>query len=163
LLGAVTDAPGGAALMLDVRIRWSRVSSRDDDERWSWTRVLYAYTVPPRDEIVYIGKADFCTVRERWYRSAKAHVWDSLEDERGKLKHAVLVGDVLLAGGSRLSVELLSDIESLLISRVAPWANRQCISSRIARPGLRVRCEGQWPLATRTFLDQQVADPYDPG
>jgi hypothetical protein len=125
-----------------------------DDPRWALARVLYAYTVPPRDDIVYIGKADFCTVRERWCRSAKEAFWDYLEAGLGKRKHAVFVGGVELTGSRRLSVELLADIESLLIARVRPPGNRQCLQSRITRPGMRVRCAGAWPSPVRVFVDE---------
>lgn len=136
-----------------VRVHWDLIES-DVDERWDWTRVLYAYTVPPRDEIVYIGKADGRTVRERWNRSSKEDFWKALEREQRMFRHGVLVGDLELEGGARLTRELLADIESSLIHRVQPWGNIQACYSRISRPGLRVLCFGKWPFARASFVDR---------
>jgi hypothetical protein len=83
---------------------------------------------------------------------AKPEFWEYL-DQRGMDAHAVLVGDVELAPGRRLSRELLADIESLLIKRLRPAGNIQAIRSRISRPGLDVTCEGDWPHERRRFLD----------
>lgn len=121
---------------------------------WQLCRLLYAYLVPP-EEIVYIGKADYRSVHERWQRSAKPRFWAALERERGFQKHAVLVGAVDLEHGRRLSADLLGDIESLLIHRVRPWGNRsQSTRTRVSRPaGLIVECRGAWPIEPRRFID----------
>lgn len=139
---------------MHIDLLWYRITDRETDPMWQLSRVLYAYTAPPDDAVFYIGKADFCTVRERWYRSAKPNLWDTLERECRKFRHAVLVGSAVLSNGRRLSSQLLGDVESLLIKTLAPPGNRQCITSRIARPGLRVRCGGEWPLQKRTFVDR---------
>lgn len=139
-------------IVADVRLYWS-VLEREEDPRWQWSRVLYAY-LGPRREILYIGKVDYSTVRERWRRSAKAGFWDDLERERGIYRHVAIVGDVELEDERRLSVSLLGDIESLLIHRLQPWGNIQATRSRVVRPGLRVRCTGAWPLREHTFDDE---------
>lgn len=58
-------------------------------------------------------------------------------------------------GNCRLTRELLSDIESLLICEVKPWGNIQCQLSRIARPGLKVVCGSDWPLSIKVFSDNR--------
>src|SRR2546425_11276404 len=119
--------------MADVLVRWDRVTT-EDDERWSWRRVLYGYLAPPHGEIVYIGKADYCSVYERWTESAKPKMWAKL-DAAGIRKHCLIVGDIELPRGRRLSVALLGDVESLLIYSVQPSANTACRRLRITRPG----------------------------
>jgi hypothetical protein len=65
-----------------IRVRWERITPRSE-ALFQLGRVLYAYIVPPKKEIVYIGKADGCTVGQRWCQSAKPEFWEYL-DERGK-------------------------------------------------------------------------------
>lgn len=135
-----------------VRVEWRRISP-ESEGLFRAARVLYAYVVPPHNEIVYVGKAGGKTVGERWSWSAKEDFWSDLERERGMKYHAVLVGELELPKGLRLTRQLLADVESLLISRVNPWGNIQSVRSRISRPGLRVVCLGEWPLAKATFID----------
>jgi hypothetical protein len=137
-----------------VTVHWSAVRPSLKDQQWGKTRCLYAYVAPDKRELLYIGKADGKTVRDRWLRSAKEEFWEELEKQRGIRQHAVIVGDVKIENGRRLSRELLADIESLLITRLKPWGNIQSMKSRISRPGLRVRCEGAWPHERRAFADR---------
>jgi hypothetical protein len=123
------------------------------EEAWEATRCLYAYLAPPRDEIVYIGKSWSVSVRNRWRREAKPAFWEDLERERGIFEHAVLGGFVSPPLGGRLTHQLLTDAESLLIQQVQPWGNIQSRSSRTSRPGMTLRCRGDWPLRRRTFRD----------
>jgi len=132
-------------------LRWRIVS--DDSDLWDYVRALYAYFTVDDKEILYIGKAARKTVRERWNRSAKKDFWDALEGERNIHEHIVRVGELWLDEGRKLSGELLLDVESLLIKRLRPWGNIRSRSSRISRPGLRVRCDGDWPLKRREFHD----------
>ncbi len=140
-------------LDLVVRLHWHVVGD-DDDPRWRYQRALYAYLAPQRREILYLGKCDGTTVRARWNYAAKAGTWDFINNDRGLRSHRLIVAEIELPGGSRLTRELLSDIESLLISRVDACANIQCRRSRIQRPGLEVRCLGAWPLEARVFRDE---------
>ena len=132
-------------------VRWRTAS--DDSDLWDYARALYAYFTADDKEILYIGKAGRKTVRERWNRSAKKDLWDALEKKRNIHDHIVRVGEIWLDEPRRLSTELLLDVESLLIKRLQPWGNIQARSSRIPRPGLRVRCEGDWPLERCEFHD----------
>jgi len=136
-----------------VRVRWRRILP-ESEGLFRTTRVLYAYVVPPDSEIVYVGKADGKTVGERWSRSAKDDFWSDVERERKMKYHAVLVGEIELPEGARLSRQLLADVESLLIGRLRPWGNIQSVRSRISRPGLRVVCEGEWPARRKAFVDR---------
>lgn len=138
---------------MTVEIRWREIG-RDADLAWRYSRVLYAYLDPSGKEILYIGKADGTTVRQRWTRSAKEGFWDDLERELGILEHLVFVGEPFLGAGTRLTRDLLADIESLLINRIKPWGNVASRRSRISRPGLVVRCLGDWLHPRRVFRDR---------
>jgi len=134
-----------------VTVRWSIAA--EDSDLWDYLRALYAYFTVDDSEILYIGKAGRQTVRERWNRSAKEGFWDALETERNIKEHVVRVGEIWLDEGRKLTRELLSDVETLLIKRLRPWGNIQSRLSRIPRPGLRVRCEGDWPIERLEFRD----------
>src|SRR5262245_37240660 len=137
---------------MEVKVHW-KVVEDELDEQWNFNSGLYAYLTPKHDEILYIGKVDGCTVRQRWNATDKMKFWRDLERERRVYRHAVLFGGISLQLGSRLTGQLLSDVESLLIHQVSPWGNIQSRKARIIRPGMRVVCTGYWPLSTRTFTD----------
>jgi hypothetical protein len=64
----------------------------------------------------------------------------------------VLVGEFHYR--DRLTRELVADVESLLIALLRPPGNISATCTRIARPGLRVRCTGtHWPSVSRYFID----------
>jgi hypothetical protein len=137
-----------------VRERDRRLAGASDgDLGWHLNCALYAYCTVDYSEILYIGKTDGTTVRRRWNRSAKEAFWEARERERRILRHAALLGEIVLERQGRLTRELVADIESLLIMRVKPWGKIQCLSSRISRPGLQVMCVGESPLARREFRD----------
>lgn len=116
-----------------VTVRWSPLDNEGMHPLWFANRGLYAY-LGPNNEVLYIGKVDGTTVRQRWNRSGKEAFWNDLEKERGIFKHAVIFGEIELETGSRLTRELLADIESLLIKRVQPWGNIQSRNTRIPGP-----------------------------
>lgn len=136
----------------NVRLHWRSVRSVRDPN-WQAARCLYAYLAPEEPEILYIGKADGgSTVRRRWNASDKIGLHDALEQQRGTGEHRVIVGHV--ESDWRLTRQLLADVETLLIHALEPWGNIAAIRSRIARPGLHVRCLGRaWPHQSRRFLD----------
>jgi hypothetical protein len=136
----------------DVEIHWRPLLGRD--EGWGAMQCLYSYLAPRTAEVLYIGKSWGVTVRGRWARSAKEGFWDDLETERGITKHVPLLGEIALFDGMRLSHQLLSDVESLLIREVQPWGNIQSKRSRISRPGLIVCCRGAWPMRRKLFRDE---------
>lgn len=135
----------------DITIRWHPLTA--DHEGWKTKRCLYAYLAPRTNEILYIGKAWGVTVRGRWSRTAKENFWKDLERERGIRAHSPLFGEVELHYPGNLSSKLLADIESLLIAAEQPWGNIQSRNSRIARPGLAVKCIGRWPGRARIYVD----------
>lgn len=137
-----------------VRIQWWPVTV-GDQELIDSTVVLYSY-VTLDGQIVYVGKADRSTVWERYRCGSKGAVWRRINAHFGKpMKCFVIVGDLTLPRGRRLSRALLADIETLLINNLRPVGNRSAISTRISRPGLRVVCRGVWwPLSVRTFRDR---------
>lgn len=138
-----------------VRISWNGVNPEDPSLRHC-RGVLYAYIAPDLREILYIGKAYGCSVYERWCRTGKESFWDALEDERGITEHAVIVGEVVDSNYRRITEQMITDIEGLLIYRLKPWGNIQSTQSRgITRPGLRVICEGpHWVHERRNFIDR---------
>src|SRR5438552_13789254 len=140
---------------MSVKVHWNVIKG-PDDPRWQDNCGVYAYMTPSGSEILYLGKVDGCTVRQRWNARDKESFWRALENQRHIFHHVIIVGDIILTPGFRLSSELLSDVESLLIHRVRPWGNIACLTSRISRPGMRVRCTGDWPLSKKTFLDAQL-------
>jgi hypothetical protein len=48
-----------------VEIDWTELG--DDDDLWSESMCLYAHLHPKRAKVVYVGKADFATIRQRWH------------------------------------------------------------------------------------------------
>lgn len=120
---------------------------------WMLRRGLYAYFDVDTSEMLYIGKVYGTSVRQRWCRSGKCDFWNALEMERGIYAHGIIVGEIELSMGNRLSKALTSDIESLLINRLQPWGNIQCRNSRITRAGLDVLCRGEWVAIQRRFID----------
>jgi hypothetical protein len=119
---------------------------------WHLSRCLYAYLSPDGREILYIGKAWGTTVKARWSRSAKENFWTDLQKERKIGSHIALIGLVCMIGDQRLTSQLLSDVESLLINREKPWGNIQSRCARISRPGMQVKCSGKWP-GVRSYVD----------
>lgn len=135
-----------------VQVEWTLLWE-DHHSLWSDQLCLYGYLHPTRDWLLYVGKADFSTVRSRLRGNHKAQLFDDIRREYGVDEVRVLHGDIQLEAGRRRTSELLADVESLLIMRLSPFGNLQCATSRISRPGLRVCCVGDWPFKRRNFLD----------
>lgn len=136
-----------------IIIDWRDAESGD---RWDYCRALYAILHPDESEVLYLGKADGCTIRQRWRANDKhERVWKRIECERRLFQHRFIVGEFRIPVGTRFTQQLLSDIESLLIQQLQPWANTQCTKSRgYSRPGMVVFCQGAWPLRRKTFRDE---------
>ncbi len=135
----------------DAVVRWRFL--RPEDEGWKSLQCLYAYLAPNKKEILYIGKAWGVTARARWNRAGKENFWHDLEKQRKIFKHFVLLGNVNLTYRGQLTEKLLADIESLLIMGEKPWGNILSKKSRISRPGLIVKCEGEWPGKVKFYID----------
>jgi hypothetical protein len=126
-----------------VEVEWAALQSEEDELGYSG-RTLYAYQHPEEDEILYLGKAgSTSSANRRLSGGHKAGFFDDLWKQRRIDRFVHLVGELDYDG--RYSEELLSDVESLLIMREQPWGNIQARTSRISRPGLIVRCSGEWP------------------
>lgn len=139
-------------LML-ITVDWSLLA---DDRDWLWrdSFCLYAYLHPARDWLLYVGKADFATVRRRLAGDHKAVLFRDIHRAYGVDKVRVLHGAFALEAGGRRTSELLADTESLLIKRLQPFGNIQSRRSRISRPGMRVHCIGEWPFKRHRFHDK---------
>lgn len=136
---------------MNVEIAWEYTGAGEQSLEFS--RVLYAYLHPETSRLLYIGKADYCTVRERLYGKHKEAIFEEMQDDLGIHEIHAVVGVLLLVGDRRFSSKLLADVESLLIFEVQPHYNRQLRKSRISRPALTVRCGGSWPHARKRFID----------
>lgn len=137
---------------MQIDIEWDFLE--DDDDRWQSLRCLYAYVAPDKEEILYVGKSWGVTVRSRWNRSGKENFWDDLEEKRGIKTHYVLLGELFLDEGKRLTSQLLADVESLLIINEKPWGNIQSVNSRIKRTGMVVNCNEKWPSSRKYYIDE---------
>ena len=133
---------------MQVDVEWDMLGSANDDEGWDYQRCLYAY-VTSRNEIVYIGLAWDATVDQRWIQ--KRNLWAYLRSV-GISECSALPGEVEVIDG-RLTRQLLGDVESLLIYAEQPSGNVQCTRTRITRPGMTVRCLGDWPGSSSIYYD----------
>lgn len=139
--------------MADVEIYWTLLRSTRNS-LWHDAFCLYAYVHPEANAILYIGKADFHTVRQRMRGPHKKQVFDDLKQIHGVDRILVMHGAVRLPVGQRKSSALLHDLESLLIIRLKPSGNIMSIGSRDHwRQGLHVVCRGDWPHARKGFRD----------
>ena len=137
---------------MDVRVRWTWLDD-EDDPLWSEQYCVYAYLHPARDWLLYVGKADYSTVRRRFRGDHKDRLFRDIRRHYRVDDVRVLHGEVEIEGGQRRSSELLADVESLLIKRLQPFGNISSTKSRIPRPGLRVYCLGDWPFTRARFHD----------
>jgi hypothetical protein len=139
-------------MSLRVEVEW--LYTGPDEESLDYSRVLYAYLHPETSEVLYLGKADHCSVHERLRGPHKETIFrDIVAELRLSTLHAI-VGLLSLPPERRFSSELLADVESLLIFELQPTYNIQSRQSRISRPGLVVQCSGDWPLRAKTFEDK---------
>lgn len=138
--------------ILRVEIPWQSLED-DRDPAWRSNFCLYAYLHPERDWLLYIGKADYQTVRQRLHGDHKALLFGFFARKYGIHQVRVLQGDVLIEEGRRRTSQLLGLVESLLIMRLQPSANVVNTRSRSYRPGLRIHCTGDWPFKKTGFYD----------
>jgi len=136
----------------DIFVEWSRIEEARGGAWQSW-RCLYIYVNPGDESIVYLGKADRCTVRERCHGRQKDDLRGWLVgNEVGAID--IRVGHIDWGDGRRYSPEKLSDVETLLIKRLQIKGNISATRRRITRPCIRVYCEGEWPHARCCFVDR---------
>jgi len=133
-----------------IEIEWKTLLA--DSKEWHHTHVLYAYVHPDTGAILYVGMAWYRTVRQRLTDRDKQALFDFFWNELGLSGVDVRVGEVWMDG--RLTRQLLSDVESLLIKRLQPAGNIMCRSSRISRRGMRLECLNEWPHERTRFVDR---------
>ncbi len=133
---------------MHVVVKWDPLGNIRHDEGWDYDRCLYAY-LGPGNEILYIGLCWNSTVDERF--CGKRAMWRYL-GEQGIRRCTVVLGEVAVSSG-RMTRQILSDVESLLIFTEQPPANISCTKSRISRPGMVVSCSGYWPGGQNTYYD----------
>jgi phage gp29-like protein len=129
----------------------------DEKKAWDATDCLYAYLHPKTDEILFIGSAFTRTVRERFDAQEKDDLFEYF-DAIHRLNPAELkiaVGEVWLDEGQHLTRELLTDVESVLVKRVQPPGNIPRKVKKISRPGVIVKCTGEWPHERKIFVDTE--------
>jgi hypothetical protein len=134
-----------------VEVEWTGVEA--GGPLWRDARCLYAYVDADAERLLYVGKADFQTVRQRLACPGKDDLFEYLRRELAVDAFRVVHGRPWLDEGRRLTSELLADVECVLILRLRPFGNVACTRSRISRPGLSVVCVGDWPFARRRFRD----------
>lgn len=136
-----------------IDIEWTELTE-NRHRLWSTGFCLYAYLHPLRDWMLYIGKADYSTVRRRLHGDHKRTLFKDLWRQYRIGQVRVLHGALVRQDGGRRTSELLADAESLLIKRLAPFGNIQSRTKRIARPGMRIECSGDWPFRRWRFHDE---------
>ena len=136
---------------MNIEIEWEYTGG--GEESLELSRVLYAYLHPNTNEILYIGKADYCTVKERLFGAHKEEIFEEMVSNLEITELHAIVGVLYFPENRRYSSELLADIESLLIIQVQPPYNIHSRKSRISRPGLKARCIGEWPHEQEHFID----------
>ena len=135
-----------------IEVKWQPISN--NNEYWNSSRCLYAYLHPKTYKILYIGKADGTTVKERWNAEDKDKLWNFL-NKNGIKKHIPIIGFVYLPGSRRFSSELLKDIESLLIYHEQPICNIDNKKTRgISRPGMIIKCSGKIWQGKKIYKDK---------
>ena len=137
---------------MKVELNWTLLD--DLHHLWDEQLCLYAYCHPETGQPLYIGKADYTTVKERLYGKHKNEIVEWIADTFDIEEFDVLHGEFVLNPGQRRSSEFLTDIESLLIFRLQPPANIQSRSTHwVARRGMVVGCLGDWPMTRDRFRD----------
>jgi len=133
-----------------IEIKWKTLLP--DSKEWHHTHVLYAYVHPDNGDILYVGMAWHRTLRQRFTDRDKQALFDFFSEEFGLGGVDVRLGEVWMDG--RLTRQLLSDVESLLIKRLQPTGNIMCRASRISRRGMRLECLNEWPHQRARFVDR---------
>lgn len=109
-----------------------------------------------KGRVLYVGKADYQTARQRLYGTHKDEIYWFCERRLGvdvEEDLDVIHGLLWPEDGRRRSSQLLADVESLLIRRLQPPCNISCTRSRYMRPGLPLKCLGDWPHRRTGFHD----------
>lgn len=140
---------------MQISVHWKSFEGDEDSGRAAlWP--FFAYVTPDCEEIVYIGKANRELAKSYSNGSkSRSPLFRELAERRGIRQVELLSGTVRLPPGTKMTRELLADIEAMLIYEFQPWGNVHERDSlkEYYRPDLRVRCTWDWPsqlLASET-------------
>ena len=134
-----------------MKLSGKKLKTRGDDDS---KECLYAYLHTETKEILYIGKADGKTVRERWEAEDKELLKKFLS-KNGIKKIYPIIGFLVLPDGKNFSSKLLNDIESLLIFKEKPRGNIKNTQTRgISRPGMKIICKGEAWSGEKIYIDK---------
>src|SRR5438445_7777850 len=90
------------AKMIDVTLDWYEPNEED----WNEARCVYAYLEPETKKIIYIGKADDSSPRERWNGHERDGLFEFFKLELDLEECDVIFGEVeAMEGMSNLSFE----------------------------------------------------------
>lgn len=78
--------------MTHLEIEWSYTGA--GEENLDYSRVLYAYLHPNTGAILYIGKADRCSVYERLHGEHKETIFANINDDLGLSEIHAIVGSL---------------------------------------------------------------------
>lgn len=128
---------------MKIEVEWGKIEAEEDGDN---SECLYAYLHTETREILYIGKADGSTIRERWEAEDKESLKNFLS-KNGIKKIYPIIGFLVLPEGKNFSSKLLHDIESLLIFKEKPRGNIKNTQTRgRSRSGMKIICKGEaWP------------------
>jgi len=111
-------------------------------------RALYFFRKQNGREILYIGKAYYQTIKNRWECKSKDRLGKLARKEKITLRP-------FIAGvhtSRRLTPELFDDIERLLIFLVRPrWNGPLKLSCTLHHRDLVIECSGDWPYPRTEF------------
>ena len=132
---------------MQINVHWKSFEGDEDSGRAAlWP--FFAYVTPDCEEVVYIGKANRELTKSLANGSRNRNpLFRELAERRGIQQVELLSGTVRLPPGTKLTRELLADIEAMLIYEFQPWGNVNGRDSlkEYYRPDLRVRCTWDWP------------------
>jgi hypothetical protein len=134
-------------------IDW-RHAKRMTNKAWDLQRCLYAYFHQTDNHpVIYLGKTSV-SAYNRYAARDKDLMFDAFKT--ANINPRIFIGEILLEGNRRLTGELLTDVESLMIHRLQPWWNTQNRKSRgsYSRPGMKVHMIGDWPHHPTSFHDR---------
>ncbi len=136
---------------MKIEIEWKLIETDEDENN---SECLYAYLHPETNEILYIGKADGSTVKERWEAEDKESLKNFLS-KNGINKVYPIIGFLILPEGSNFSSKLLHDIEGLLIFKEKPIGNIKNTQTRgISRQGMKIICKGEAWTGEKIYIDE---------
>jgi len=136
-------------------------------DRWDYNLALYSILHPNEDEVLYLGKADGCTVRSRWNADDKhERVWRRIEDERGLFEHGFMWASSACrtGNGSRASLSATSKASSSTRSSPGQTAATPDPEASIRGPAwwFTARDSGRYGRKPLVKIDPPLSFPSHP-